>query len=99
MSENSSFQNNPVHKLSSQPARKKRCQMRYWHCQQGNTTGSRVTTGTVKSGWLCAVDSTDLIWTEWVREQQDAGRDKILPEVCLIAFVRKLNLHHKEAKF
>lgn len=81
---------NPAYKLPSQPAREKVCQMRYWHCQQDNTKGSRVTTGTAQSGWLWAVVSTDLIWTERIREQQDAGWGKILPEVFLMVFAPKL---------
>lgn len=46
------FHNSPVHHCPSQHAGEIVCQMRNWHHQQCNTTGSRVTTGTIKSGWL-----------------------------------------------
>lgn len=56
------FHNSPVHHCLSQHAGEIVCQMRNWHHQQCNTTGSRVTTGTIKSGWLWDVYSTDLIF-------------------------------------
>lgn len=54
--------NSPVRHCPSQHAGETVCQMRNWHHQQCNTTGSRVTTGTIKSGWLRDVCSTDLVF-------------------------------------
>lgn len=55
------FHNSPARHCPSQHAGEFVCQMRNWHHQQCNTTGSGVTTGTIKSGWLRDVYSTDLI--------------------------------------
>lgn len=65
------FHNNPVHHCPSQHAGETMCQMRSWHHLQSNTTGSRVTTGTIKSGWLRDVYSTDLIFDR--RDPRTAG--------------------------
>lgn len=54
--------NSPAHHCPAQHAAEIVCQMRNWHHQRCNTIGSRVTTGTIKSGWLWDVYSTDLIF-------------------------------------